>query len=118
MLIFKSKFGYYQTLCKSKTFDNEEIKYYMPVSFKKGYEPHEESLDIILNEWWLSCYKANDGTIKPKVFISNWKYVDANTKKKQEAIDKQNESIDATIDDVEDVYDNGFDLSSDNLPFY
>lgn len=110
MLIYKSKFGYYQTIFKNKTFDNKEIKYYMPLAFKKGYEPNDESADIIMIDWWGSCFQSQDGNIKPKIFVSDWKYADGSKKPKTKKVE------DDLIDDVFD--NNDLDLSSDNLPFY
>lgn len=80
MRVFKNKFGSWNTLFKNKMLNGEEIKYYMPVQFQKGYEPSKDSIDIEPLKWWGSCFLGkvdHNGTeeqvAKPKLFIADWR---------------------------------------------
>ena len=75
MRVFKNKFGNYDTVFKNKLLNGEEVKYYMPVQFQKGFEPVEDSIDIMLVRWWGSCYLTKDGVPKPKIFIAEWREI-------------------------------------------
>ena len=99
MLVFKNKYGSWETLFKSKN-GNEVLKYYVSVSFRKLDEPIKDSININPIEWWGSCFKTKDGVIKPKLFIHQW----------QEIIEQPKEAEQR----------NDFEYTDDinNLPFY
>ena len=105
MKVFKNKYGRYETLFKGKDINGNESKYYMLVSFRNDNEPTEDSVDIIVKDWWGTAFKGSDGTIKPKLFINKWEYYEVKKEPVQEVEDDFN-------------YNNDLDLSSDNLPFY
>lgn len=66
LLINKSKDGkgYYTTI--KNNFNGEEIKMYIPLQLKKGLEVEYGLYDV---NCFISCYKANDGQIKPKIVV-------------------------------------------------
>ena len=77
MKIFRGKFGW-SIAAHSKTMEGEEIKYYLPVQFKKGYEPSADEIEGELvfryksgetREVFFSSYKKQDGTVAPKMVI-------------------------------------------------
>jgi len=77
MKIYKSKFGW-STTAHSKTMTGEEIKNYVDVGFKKGYEPNVEELEGNLifkdkdgNErvCFLTSYMKHDGSKCLKLMI-------------------------------------------------
>jgi len=92
--VFKNQFGTFETLLKSKMLNGEEIKYYLPVTFKRGTEPNEEKIEIDIVDGWLTCYLAKNGEPKPKFYIND--YIGKQEVKKEE----------------------GLNIKPDELPFY
>ena len=70
MKVFKGKYGW-ETVAHNKLQNGEDLKYYMPVQFRRGQEPMSDSIDITPTVWWLSCYLSQSST-RPKLFISEW----------------------------------------------
>lgn len=73
MRVFKNQFGKWNTLCKNRMENGEEAKYYLPVRFKRGFEPTQDSIDIEPVNWWHSAYLNKDGEARPLLFISEWR---------------------------------------------
>ena len=64
----------YCATIKSTVDGNEEIVYFMPVTFAK-IEPPKKNGIIITTKDFLSCYKGKDG-IKPKLIVMGYEYPD------------------------------------------
>ncbi len=90
----------YTTLAKNKTQDGKELKVYVPVGFKHGTEPQVDSIDITPTEWFMSCYEAKNGEIKPRIIVTSWKDYQSDN--------SNNDFTNSTLDE----------LANDNLPFY
>ena len=79
MYINKNKKGYgYYTTVKSKSKTGEELTGFMPVNFKMGEEPGEDSIKGELyflgengekRKAFFTAYKRADGTTSPGLFI-------------------------------------------------
>lgn len=97
MYVYKGRYGF-STQLKSKDINGDEIKTYFPVRFKKGQEPMGDA-NIDIKDWFLTCFKTKDGTIKPELMVMDW------TERIKEEPKEQKEDRQLTID-------------PDDLPFY
>ena len=95
----KDNKGYYTTI-KNK-YNNEEMKMYMTVQLKQGLEVHYGVYDV---NCFLSCYKTQNGEVKPKLVVTGIKGKPATTKESNEDIFESfgNEVV---IDDNFDLLD-------------
>lgn len=64
--VFKNQYGF-STLAK-----NGDEKMYIQVQFKRGIEPSEEKVDIILNNAFFSMYKNKQGLAFPKLVVLDY----------------------------------------------
>ena len=71
----KDNKSYYTTI-KNK-YNNEEMKMYMTVQLKQGLEVDYGVYDV---NCFLSCYKTQNGEIKPKLVVTEIKGKPATTK--------------------------------------
>lgn len=118
MRVFKNKFGRWDTLFKSKMLNGEEVKFYMPVQFQRGFEPSKDSIDIDVLKWWGSAYLkkvvnrdgSEDHIAAPKLFIADWREIIPNETDK--AIDESIEEYKQKANDEE------VNFKADDLPFY
>lgn len=67
--------GYYTTL--KNNYKNENLKMYMTVQLKQGLEVDYGVYDV---NCFLSCYKTQNGEIKPKLVVTEIKGKPATTK--------------------------------------
>ena len=95
----KDNKGYYTTI-KNK-YNNEEMKMYMTVQLKQGLEVDYGVYDV---DCFLSCYKTQNGEVKPKLVVTEIKGKPATTKE-----ETSNEDIFESFGN-EVVIDDNFDL--------
>ena len=76
MRVFKDeKYGNWETVAQNHLLNGETIKCYLSVRFQRGMEPTVQSIDIEPTRWWFSCYLTKNHTVKPLVFIADWKEI-------------------------------------------
>lgn len=103
MLVVKGKYGW-STPCKSKL-NNEEITYWLSVGFGKGREPQNEKMYMDVKEFFMSCYKKNDGSVAPKMVVMDWSY--------SQRVEKDAEGNKYVANDTPNL-----SVAPDDLPFY
>lgn len=99
----RNKFDNFEMVVGGEDYKTKETIYAnMPVQFKKGCEPIDESLHIFVNEddYFFAPYKAKDGN-KIKMVVLGWYYDNSVT-----------ESTRIALDDTP-----ALDVDSDDLPF-
>lgn len=67
----KNNYGFY-TLCKGKDKNGNELKCYLSVQFKKGYEPSGDVAYIDIEDAFFSCYADRNGNMLPKLIVMSW----------------------------------------------
>lgn len=102
MRVYKGKYGY-STLCKNKNAE-EEIKCYLSVGFRKTQEPIGDSVDIKVKDFFMTCYKKQDGSVQPKLFIMDYD------------LDEEVVTNDEGVKEVKPSTD--LFITEDELPFY
>ena len=118
MKVFKNKFGSWETLFQNHLLNGEVIKDYMPVSFQKGMEPQQESIDINPIRWWGSCFLTKDQATKPKIFIAEWELLEVKgtVDKSIEEFKAENYAEYSKKDDT--PQGPNLDIKAEELPFY
>lgn len=70
MKVFKTRYGW-STKIYNK-YNDVESTMYMDVQFKKGEEPTGNKATIDIKKFFMSCYSLKDGTVKPKIIITEY----------------------------------------------
>lgn len=124
MKIFNGKYGWSTSAHNTDKKTNEETKYYIPVQFKKGYEPSQDEVSGKLifkydtgeeRECFFSSYKKQDGTITPKLVI----YGKDDPKEPVQSFYRKDvqTNLTGTQYDVSGYRDSAYDVNDDDLPF-
>lgn len=77
IIVNKSQYGY--SGLASNQQDN--LKTYIQVGFKKGEEPKAELCQIKVTNGFLSCYKKNNGDVVPKIVVMDYEVIKEYEKK-------------------------------------
>lgn len=102
----------YSTTIKSKDKDQNEIKYYLPISFMKVEEPNE-NCEIEIKDGFYGCFNSKDG-IKPKLIIKA--YTVERLSEYNTTANTPND-VQTSQNDPYEAFGNEIELTDDDLPF-
>lgn len=97
----KTQYGY-STRIKND-YDNKSIQMYMDVQFKRDEDPEISCLIKVENAFF-SCYECRDGSIKPKLVVTEYEIVENSYSNKDELVDvedidnSENEDVQLDLD--------------------
>ena len=101
----KDSKGYYTTIKNS--YNGEDMKMYMPVQLKKGLELEFGTYEV---NCFLSCYKTQNGEIKPKIVVTGLK----EDKKEQNKEEPKKEKL---SDDIFSDFGNSIEIEDNDIAF-
>lgn len=104
MRVYKGKYGY-SVRCSNKNEKDGDISCYLPVGFRKTQEPLGDKVDITVKDFFMTCYKKQDGTVAPKLFIMDYEL--------DQEVKVNDEGIKEVVTPSTDLF-----ITEEELPFY
>ena len=109
MKIFKNKYDKWETTAHFTTQSGSQIKNYIEVGFKKGFEPTGNEIEGEL------IYRTEDGTVVPKLIVMHPSLFGDGKKAEPKNVQT---SLTGNRDTVDGHIDNNITIDTQELPFY